>query len=216
MVLPICVATLSGPSAQMLRAVYKDNVLVMGNVTKYSPNLADINGQLVPSLSTYVNKGMVSLVDEVSGDVSKATGANRVRLSDKHNGGHPVISVALDRYNELKRTNAIITPKDGASRFDIPHSIVDVSYNSNGEPVYNIAWAELRPEHILTILCCYGTFYQPVGSAGYFKRMMSALHSDKSDARHGPDWITQSVQAKHTPVATLTGQRMDDKDTIIL
>ncbi|EPK7688490.1 hypothetical protein SAMN02744783_04771 [Serratia sp. CC22-02] len=216
MVLPICVTTLSGPNAQMLRAIYKDNVLVMGSAIKYPPNLSDINSQLVPALLGYVNKGMVSLVDEVSGDVSKATGANRVRLSDKHTNGHPVISVALDRYNELKRTNAIITPKDGGSRFDIPPSIIDVSYNSNGEPVYNIAWAELRPEHILTILCCYGTFYQPVGSAGYFKRMMSALYPDRKDATQIPAWITTAAIESHEPTASLAGDKADDEGTVFL
>lgn len=216
MVLPICVTTLSGPSALLLRAVYKDNVLVMGSAIKYAPSLSDINTKLVPALLGYVDKGMLSLVDEVSGDVSKATGANRVRLSDKHTNGHPVISVALDRYNELKRTNAIITPKDGGSRFDIPPSIIDVSYNSNGEPVYNIAWAELRPEHILTILCCYGTFYQPVGSAGYFKRMLSALYPDKNESTQRPAWITSAAMNSDKPEASLAGEKSDDEGTIFL
>ncbi|HHQ6598079.1 TPA: hypothetical protein ACSTLU_004384 [Serratia fonticola] len=212
--LPICVATLTGPNAVMLRALYKDNVLVMDEPTKYAPTLTDINDNLVPSLRKLASRGMLTIVDEVSGDVSKATGANRVRLSDKHHTGSPVISVALERYNELKRTKAIILPKTGG-RFEIPPSIVDVSFNSSGEAVYNIAWAEIKAEHILTILCCYATFYQPVGSAGYIKKMMSALHPKKAEVSTGPEWITEAVIKKDIRPVTLAGTRHDE-DTIIL
>ncbi|MDE9516156.1 maturation control protein, partial [Xenorhabdus bovienii] len=83
------------------------------------------------------------LVDEISGEIAQYIGALRLRLSDKHHDGRPVIVVAVDRYNELKRQGSIIYPSRGKNLYEISQSLIDVEFNPAGEPVYRVDWESL-------------------------------------------------------------------------
>lgn len=208
MVLKICVVTLSQGKPMMLRSVFTDGILVMSEPETFAASRNVLIKDMIPKLCKYRQSGFKVLVDEVSGEISKAVGAHFTRMSDKHTDGRPVIVVAIERYEEMKRTSAFITPKS-SSGFDIPNSLVDRSNNSNGEVAYNINWGEVRATHLLTILSVYATFYNNPGSADYIAQMATALNMPESTTTK-PDSMSALFGRKEEQVKSLSGEKLGE------
>lgn len=164
--------------------------------------------------------GFKVLVDETSGIMAAAAGAHHVSLKARHSDGRAALVVGIERFNELLLQKAISFPGKNASTYEIPASIVDIEFNGNGEEVYRVNWRDIRVEHVLTILCCYATVYQPVASADYIAAMTGMTSEERqpnmllrafhSLVRH------QSVQsAEEANNSPLTGKRLSENEVIL-
>lgn len=213
MVQRILIATLSQNKPMLVESVFNDGILVMADPVSYPPSRDRLITDMLPRLIKRRANGFKVLVDEVSGEFSKMSGASQVRLNDPHTDGRPVISAALDRYQEMRRTKSIITPQSGAG-FDIPQSLVDTSSNSKGETAYNINWPEVTANHVLTILSVYATLHNRPGTADYIAKMAAAL-SIKAPEAPATDWLTAYQNGKETPsTKTLTGETHDGANVL--
>ncbi|MEE9647872.1 maturation control protein [Enterobacter soli] len=125
---------------------------------------------LIPQITDLEAKGFEVLVDETSDFITARAGV-RIRLGDIGNQGKPILVEALDIFRELERQKAITFPKNAASRFRLPETILDMERNAKGETTYRIDWSQLRSEHVLSMLCCYATSFHNVASLGYLKAM---------------------------------------------
>ncbi|MCZ4061174.1 maturation control protein [Pantoea sp. LMR881] len=213
MVQKILVASLSQSKPMLLESVYTDGILVMGDAITLKPSRDSLIAEMIPRLINRRARGFKVLVDEVSGDFCRMSGASKVRLNDQHFDDRPVLSVALDRYQELRRLKSIITPQSGTG-FDIPASLIDTTSNAKGETVYNINWAEITASHVLTILSVYATLYNRPGSADYISQVTATM-AIPEPRKAGGDWLTEHQNGKEKPKPTLAGKTIDE-DTIIL
>lgn len=213
MVQRILIATLSQSKPMLVECVFSEGVLVMADPVAYPPSRDTLITEMLPRLIKRRASGFKVLVDEVSGEFSKMSGASQVRLNDAHTDGRPVISVALDRYQEMRRTKSIITPQTGTG-FEIPQSLIDTSSNNKGETVYNINWPEVTASHVLTILSVYATLHNRPGTADYIAKLTAAF-SMKTPATPSADWLIEHQNAKEKPPATLTGESRPDGSIVL-
>lgn len=185
------------------------------------PNTLKKQREKIPAMVEKLRAtGFKVLVDETSGILAAAAGANHVSLKTRHSDGRAALIVGIERFNELLLQKAISLPAKNAGSYEIPASIVDIEFNASGEEVYRVNWRDIRIEHVLTILCCYATVYQPVASADYIaamtgmntedsqpNRLLRAFHSI---VRH------QSVQsAEEANNSPLTGKRLSENEVIL-
>ncbi|MDC9590731.1 maturation control protein [Xenorhabdus sp. XENO-10] len=203
----------------MVRAVFKDGDLILEDRKMLPPKRKTMLDELLKDLPKMVKAGFKVLVDEISGEIAQHIGAVSVRLSDKHYDGRPVIVVAVERYNELKRQGSIIYPPRGKNLYEISQSLIDVEFNPAGEPIYRVDWESLTPEHILMLLVVYSTMFNNVASDTYIRAMQSSAVSEQPSSLFSSflniistyDEKTERKAAK----STLTGTRID-KNTVIL
>lgn len=211
MVQKILVATLSQNKPAAIEAVYDNSVLVLNEQITFRPSPDALKEDLVPRLIKRRSSGFKVLMDEVSGEFCKLAGCNRVRLDDKHHDGRPVLVVALERYQELRRLNAILYSGSG---FDISPSIVDTTSNARGETIYNIAWAEIKVQHILVLLCVYATVMNRPATADFFAKVANALSFNEPKETVG-DWLEEHQNQRESPPRSLTGTKTNDGDVIL-
>lgn len=212
----VVISTMKKPV--MVRAVFKDGDLLLEDRKRLPPTRKAMLSALSKDIPKMVRAGFKVLVEEISGDIAQHIGAVRIRLSDKHHDGRPVIVVTVERYHELKSQGSLIYPPKGKSLYDISPSLLDVEFNPAGEPVYRIDWTSLTPEHVLMLLVVYSTVFNNVGSEAY----INAMHSTGVDNAFSPlTALFNLVGAydrqveKDTVSSTLTGTRID-KQTVIL
>lgn len=124
----------------------------------------------------------------------------------------------MERYRELKLQRRLSLPDKNKGAFEIPDSIVDTEYNGNGEEVYRVNWQNIRPEHILMILCCYATVYHNVASADYLKQMTGSVEKENK-AGIMASFLSiighEKVKAATSQPKSLAGKEVDE-DTVIL
>ncbi len=214
----IAVISLSTDTPYSITAIYKNNVLIMSNPKPLPPSLTKQRETLTPAIAKLRQAGFKVLVDETSGTLSAETGANHVSLKTRHTDGRAAVLAGIERYNEMRRQKTISLPAKNPGAYDIPSSIVDIDYNAQGEEVYRINWPDIRPEHILTILCCFATVYHPVTSADYIAAM---THVEESDQ---PNFLVRTFQKlinHHTTTSaeamppSLAGKRLSDDEVVL-
>lgn len=167
----IAVITLTTSRPMYMTAILTGDNLIMSEPKSLPPNLESQRAKLTPAIDQLRKSGFKVLVDETSGAISAATGANHVSLKSRFHDGRAAVVVGIERYNEMRLQKTVSLPRKNPGAYDIPASIVDIEFNAKGEEVYRINWPDIRPEHILTILCCYATVYHPVASADYIAAM---------------------------------------------
>ncbi|MDE1475926.1 hypothetical protein [Xenorhabdus bovienii] len=202
----------------MVRAVFNNGDLILEDRKILPPKRKAMLDELSKDIPKMVRAGFKVLVDEISGEIAQYIGALRIRLSDKHHDGRPVIVVAVDRYNELKRQGSIIYPSRGKNLYEISQSLIDVEFNPAGEPVYRVDWESLTPEHILMLLVVYSTMFNNVASDAYINAMQSAVADESSSLFTSFLNIISAYDKKienETAKSALTGTRID-KNTVIL
>lgn len=214
----IAIFSLSTSKPQLMTAVLDDGALIIQDV-KPLPASAREQKEKVPAAIRKLRESKFKvLVDELTPTVSSGTGASQVTLKTRHVDGRAVIIVGMERYRELKLQRMLSLPKGNKGTLEIPDSIVDIEFNGNGEEVYRVNWQDIRPEHILMILCCFATVYHNVASADYVNQMTGVpLESEK------PGLITSLLsligheqhKASTALPKSLAGNRIDD-DTYIL
>lgn len=213
----IAVVSLSTSRPSIITAIYEDYALVMSKPTSLPASLKSQMEKLKPVIAKMRKDGFKVLVDEVSGAVANATSANHVSLKTRGSDGRAAVISGIERYQELLRQGNIALPAKNKGAYEIPSSIVDIDYNANGEEVYRINWAEIRPEHILTILCCFAIGYHNVASADYINAMTGASEEEKPSLRDALKRIIgyEKIKSAEEVPETLTGQRISDEEWIL-
>lgn len=214
----IAVITLTTARPMYITAMLSGDNLIMSAPKTLPGSLEGQRQKLTPAIAKLRKSGFKVLVDETSGAISAATGASHVSLKSRFNDGRAAVVVGIERYNEMRLQKTISLPSKNAGAYDIPASIVDIEFNAKGEEVYRINWPEIRPEHILTILCCYATVYHPVASADYINAMTGAAEEKPRDGllqvfsnlvRH------QHVTSTDAVPTTLAGTRISDDEVVL-
>ena len=167
----ICAISLSTSSPMLAKAAWKDGELFVAEVTKLPESRHALEQDLITQIRDLERKGFEVLVEETSDFITSRAGV-RVRLGDTGATGKPVLVEALDIYRELERQKALAFPRGAGSRFQIPETLVDMDRDTKGATVYRIDWAQLKAEHCLTMLCCFGTTFHNVASVQYLEAMM--------------------------------------------
>ncbi|HAV1601633.1 TPA: hypothetical protein JG832_002524 [Enterobacter hormaechei subsp. xiangfangensis] len=214
----IAVLTTSGRDPLFVQAIDIDGALTL-DVKERLPRQGDkMAAMVLPKLTRLVNAGFMVLVDEVSGRLGAASGANSITLDAKHHDGRPVIVVAMERYKELQRQGMISFQPGEEGLFSLPPSIVDTEVKPNGEAVYRINWDEIKGEHLLTLFCVYGSFYNNTASVQYLNALCGTLVAP-------PDVLTpfhNIVRGTETKVlnqgystSSLTGKRLPNGDKVL-
>jgi hypothetical protein len=214
----IAVLTTWGRQPLLIQAVYIDGLLTM-DMKKPLPKQGDkLAAVVTPMLTKLVNAGFTVLVDEVSGQLSAATGANPVSVDMKHHDGRPVIVVAMERFQELQRLSMISFAQGEETQFNLPRSLVDTEMKPNGESVYRVNWDEMKGEHLLTLFCVYATIYNNTTSAAYLTALCGAIRQDVSPLAPLKNIInrteTQVLNQKHS-TSSLTGKRLPNGDKVL-
>ena len=214
----IAVFSLTTSKPQLMTAIMADGTLVIKSVKKVASSPIEQRQKLPPAISQLRKSGFKVLVDELTPNVSAGTGASQVTLKMRHADGRAAIIVGIERYRELKQRGLLLLPKENKGAYELPDSIIDIEYNGNGEEVYRINWTDLRPEHVLVILCAFATVYHDVSSADYVKRMEGVSPSDDAP---GPLHSFMNLIAHRINKAgsvhqkSLCGKKIDD-DTVVL
>ncbi|HFJ9774243.1 TPA: maturation control protein, partial [Raoultella ornithinolytica] len=146
------------------------------------------------------------------------SGAHHVSLKTRHTDSRAAVLVGIERYNELRLQKAISLPEKNPGAYEIPSSIVDIDYNAAGDEVYHINWQDIRPEHLLTIMCCFATVYHPVTSAAYIKAMTGGSEEREQHPLlrvFGNLIKHQEVTSASAVPPSLTGQRISDNEVIL-
>jgi hypothetical protein len=214
----IAIFSLTTSKPQMITAVLKDGALVVTEVKLLPTSAMEQRQKIPPAIETLRKSNFKVLVDEITPMVSAGTGAAQVTIKTRHIDGRAVLIVGMERYRELKQQHLLSLPTKNKGAFEIPDSIVDIEYNANGEEVYRVNWQEIRPEHILIILCCFATIYHNVASADYVTQM-----EEKAGVEHKPGLIGslltilghESEKSGTVQPKTLAGDRLDE-DTVVL
>lgn len=176
--------------------------------------------KIPPMVEKLRANGFKVLVDETSGILAAAAGAHHVSLKTRHSDGRAALIVGIERFNELVLQKAISFPQKNPGSYEIPASIVDIEFNASGEEVYRVNWRDIRIEHVLTILCCYSTVYQPVASADYIAAMTGMNNDDNQPNRllrafHSIVRHHSAQSAEEANNSTLTGKRLSENEVIL-
>lgn len=214
----IAIFSLTVSKPQLMLAALKDGALVITEVKPLSASATEQRKNLPAAIGKLRQNGFKVLVDEITPMVSAGTGASQVTLKTRHADGRAAIIVGMERYRELKQQHLVSLPTKNKGAFEIPDSIVDIEYNGNGEEVYRVNWQDIRPEHILMILCCFATVYHNVASADYVTQMTGAQVKERK-----PGLVSsflaiinnESKNAGDSQPKSLAGRRISDDEIVL-
>lgn len=213
----IAVISLSTSEPMAITAIYEDHTLVMSKPQPLPKGMRAQVAKLTPYVETLRAQGFKVLVDEATGKVAGVVGGNHVSLKAKGSDGRAAVLIGIERYNELMLQENLALPKENKGAFEIPDSIVEVEYNASGEEVYRINWRDIRPEHVLTILCCFAVGYNNVASADYINAMSAAAAEEKPSVMDAFKRLIgyEKIKAAEAVPETLAGKRISDEERIL-
>jgi len=166
----ICAVCLSTAQPMLVIAAWKDGELFIDNNESLPVGRHALEEKLIPRIYDLERKDFEVLVDE-SGDFITSRAGLRVRLGDTGASGKPILVESLDAFRELERQHAIFFPANAGGRYRLPDTILDMERDSKGNTVYRIDWAQLKSEHVLSMLCSYSTIFHNVSSTAYLRAM---------------------------------------------
>lgn len=207
----ICAITLSSAKPMLVEAVWhRGNLSLLTEQTLPTDRKGLQN--VVPEIIRKMEKdGYDVLVDERSGFFS-STGGVHIQLANPGTSGKPILVEALDLYRELNIQKAIIKPKTSGAgqRYTIPENLIDMDHDTSGRTVYRIDWERLKSEHILLLVCVYGTVYQNVTSVSYLEQMYASLKvetpPDPLEPLRKIVRATEEAGIKSVTMSSLTGK----------
>jgi len=213
----IAVISLSTNQPMAITAIYEEHTLVMSKAQKLPKGMRAQLVKLTPYVEALREQGFKVLVDEATGKVANAVGGNHVSLKTRGSDGRAAVITGIERYNELLLQDNIALPVENKGSFELPDTIVEVEYNASGEEVYRINWREIRPEQVLTILCCFAVGYNNVASADYINAMTAATAEAKPSVMDSLKRIIgyEKIKAVEDVPESLTGKRISDEERIL-
>jgi len=213
----IAVISLSTNQPMAITAIYEEHTLVMSKAQKLPKGMRAQLVKLTPYVEALRKQGFKVLVDEATGKVANAVGGNHVSLKTRGSDGRAAVITGIERYNELLLQDNIALPVENKGSFELPDTIVEAEYNASGEEVYRINWREIRPEQVLTILCCFAVGYNNVASADYINAMTAATAEAKPSVMDSLKRIIgyEKIKAIEDVPESLTGKRISDEERIL-
>jgi hypothetical protein len=213
----IAVISLSTNQPMAITAIYEEHTLVMSKAQKLPKGMRAQLVKLTPYVEALRKQGFKVLVDEATGKVANAVGGNHVSLKTRGSDGRAAVITGIERYNELLLQDNIALPVENKGSFELPDTIVEVEYNASGEEVYRINWREIRPEQVLTILCCFAVGYNNVASADYINAMTAATAEAKPSVMDSLKRIIgyEKFKAVEDVPESLAGKRISDEERIL-
>lgn len=213
----IAVISLSTNQPMAITAIYEEHTLVMSKAQKLPKGMRAQLVKLTPYVEALREQGFKVLVDEATGKVANAVGGNHVSLKTRGSDGRAAVITGIERYNELLLQDNIALPVENKGSFELPDTIVEVEYNASGEEVYRINWREIRPEQVVTILCCFAVGYNNVASADYINAMTAATAEAKPSVMDSLKRIIgyEKIKAVEDVPESLTGKRISDEERIL-
>lgn len=206
-ILAVC---LSVAPPMFVRAAWHKSVLTMDNPEKLPTQRRAMEVAVLNAIEEAQSKGFEVLIEETTSFITSRAG-QRIRLGENDESGKPLLLSTLNIYRELDRQKAVNLPKMGAGSFDLPDSIFDSDKDARGTAVYHVDWARLKPQHILTMLCCYATQNHNPASVSFLQKMFGVSQEQEQRDRYTPfrniiDGIEQRG-LENTSVSQLTGKR---------
>lgn len=200
-----------------ITAIYEDHTLVMSKPQTLPKGMRKQLVKLAPFVEALRKQGFKVLVDEATGKVANEVGGNHISLKTRGSDGRAAVLSGIERYNELLLQDNIALPAENKGAFEIPDSIVEVEYNASGEEVYRINWREIRPEQVLTILCCFAVDYNNVASADYINAMTAATAEQEPSLVDSLKRIIgyEKIKAAEAVPKSLAGKRISDEERIL-
>lgn len=214
----IAVVATFGRQPILVRAVFIDGELTLAKkekLPKRGNKLIEVAG---PELIRLIGMGYTVLVEEVYGQLGKATAAISVALDDKYYDGRPFIVVALEHYRELIRLNMISFDPAEATLFTLPNSLIDTEIKPNGETVSRINWDEMTTERMATLLAVYATFYTRPTSLQYLNAMCGALEEPRTPLTPFTNLVRATetqILNQNAPTSPLTGRYLPNGDKVL-
>lgn len=205
----ICAVCLTTDQPMLTKAAWKDGELFMAKSETLPTSRIELEATLIPQILEMERNDFEVLVDETSDFITSRAGV-RIRLGDNGTSGKPVLVEALDIFRELDRQKAITFPSNAGGRYKLPDTILDMERKANGETVYRIDWAQIKSEHVLSMLCSYATCFHNVASVNYLKAMygteLSARAPDPLDPLKAIVRATERDAWFNGPKSPLTGK----------
>lgn len=216
----IAVISLSTNQPMAITAIYEEHTLVMSKPQTLPKGMRKQLVKLTPYVEALRKQGFKVLVDEATGKVANEVNGNHVSLKTRGSDGRAAVLIGIERYNELLLQDNIALPADNKGAFEIPDSIVEVEYNARGEEIYRINWREIRPEQVLTILCCFAVGYNNVASADYINAMTAMTAATVAPEPSLMDSLKriigyEKIKAAEAVPETLAGKRISDEERIL-
>ncbi|MBE0505896.1 MAG: hypothetical protein IBX50_04140 [Marinospirillum sp.] len=154
-------------------AAYDGSVLVIGKAHKLDGNLLTWRKNAAEFVREQVAAGAAVFVEELSDHVAQH--AHGVLLQDAHpEDGRPLLAVALDNYNALFNSGALVFAK-GTESGQIMESAIDMQSDDRGRNTYRVDWARVKGIHRAVLLCCLATEGMQAMTDGYFEEMFGGL-----------------------------------------
>ncbi|EGR2324801.1 hypothetical protein DX888_24030 [Vibrio alginolyticus] len=175
----IAVLTLSSGQPRLMLAGVNDGQLHIIECQQLERSLMSLKLTLPEKLEKLKRSGFIVLVDEVTPYFSKYGRA--VRLSALDAKGRPIIVSAMEAYNYLSSLNAITYPPSASGRFEVSPSIVEEVRGTDGQPMYNIDWSELRPDTYALMFVVYAATQDSIGDTVTLKSLFDLLRKPKKE-----------------------------------
>ncbi|EGQ7810300.1 hypothetical protein I6Y99_004341 [Vibrio parahaemolyticus] len=173
----LAVLSLSHGKPILMRAGYRDGLLVVVESKELPPDMRTIQNLLPGLLTKFKQKGYVLIVDEV---ISYFGAYGRpLRLEDTGSTGKPVLVSALEAYKSMDGYNMLQFSK-GVVPIDIPDSIVEEEKDRDGRAVFNIDWDQLSPDSAALLLLVYAAVNDSFFDSSTANAMFAALRPSKS------------------------------------
>ncbi|ENK2110127.1 hypothetical protein [Vibrio alginolyticus] len=175
----IAVLTLSSGQPRLMLAGVNDGQLHIIECQQLERSLMSLKLTLPEKLEKLKKGGFIVLVDEVTPYFSKYGRA--VRLSELDAKGRPIIVSAMEAYNYLSSLNAITYPSNAGGRYEVSPSIVEEVRGTDGKPMYNIDWSELRPDTYALMFVVYAATQDSIGDTVTLKSLFGLLRKPKKE-----------------------------------
>lgn len=175
----IAVLSLSSSSPRLMLAGVQDGQVSIVKCEELPRSMLTLKIALPKKLKKLKDSGFVLLVDEVIPHFAKYGRA--VSLHDLDGQGRPIVVAAMQAYNNLKTLEAITFPNGEGGRFDISSSLVDEVRGTDGKPVYNIDWNELRPDTYALLFTVYAATQDNALDASTLKDIFTLLGASKPE-----------------------------------
>lgn len=177
----IYTVSLSGVEPVAMISGYKNGQLHVIKCERLPKSLTELKEYLPKKLKKLHKDNFIVLVDEVIPTFSKY--GRPCKLSDIGDDGRPIVISSLEQYKNLINLQGITFPANAGGQYEISSSVVDEQRNLNGQLVYHIDWAELRPETVCLLMAVHAASTSSLYDKTAMSSFLSFLGGNKQPSK---------------------------------